>query len=319
MSISDNSSEQSMEEILASIRKIIAEEPPGSRPTPDQRAVNPLLRPSTGGRIDHDLEGLQASSSSSSGRAAAGVAASAHAKPSIDIDLSDLLEDAPAVMPAASAKLAVPVSDAFANWRSLPAAESKPASADAAAPTPPAAAAAVGVFDAPAAAAAATLPMAPKSSPATAPKPPTESASASTTGVFAKKPSFYPPQPLVVAAATAQPAALAPAPVVIPAAAAPAPTRVASGNVLVSPAPPAPAPAKAAERLNELVYRRYSCRVLLCRCYGQSRRHSTRTFRPIRAGRAVPDRESHSHVGIAHRRAAGIDTAALVAGYAEIG
>jgi hypothetical protein len=39
----EKTGEPSMEEILASIRKIIAEEPPGARPGPDGRAVNPLL------------------------------------------------------------------------------------------------------------------------------------------------------------------------------------------------------------------------------------------------------------------------------------
>lgn len=39
----DNAGEASMDEILASIRKIIADDPSGSRSGPDQRAVNPLF------------------------------------------------------------------------------------------------------------------------------------------------------------------------------------------------------------------------------------------------------------------------------------
>jgi cell pole-organizing protein PopZ len=50
----DKASEPSMEEILASIRKIIAEEPAGSRPGPDNRAVNPLLEGSS--RLGHRFD-----------------------------------------------------------------------------------------------------------------------------------------------------------------------------------------------------------------------------------------------------------------------
>lgn len=113
------SGEPSMEEILASIRKIIAEEPSGSRPTPETAAKAALGQASGAGAdaADEDLPAIlkapapqepQEKSAPLLGRIAGALrggtpglqARDPKSPPGVDADISDLLEDRPSVGPA---------------------------------------------------------------------------------------------------------------------------------------------------------------------------------------------------------------------------
>lgn len=206
----NKASEPSMEEILASIRKIIAEEPPGARPMPDQRAANPLLKggelraaipPIGEGRqpatLDHHPEPLRQLPSLD-------IPAGADRKPMrpIDDDLADLLDDAPtangaqtkspvfaSTPPAAANGVALkPADDPWAIWRTT-----RPGS-DRAEPVKP--------EPAPEAAAAAPAQPAPA---AVAAKPSVPVSAVPAPSYPAQKRGFYPPSGIAPGAVVSSP------------------------------------------------------------------------------------------------------------------
>ncbi len=171
MNRTDTAAEPTMEEILASIRKIIADEPGQTRKSPDPLAVNPLIKPAA------SASSIQVPSSRDAvfGDAVTPAApdpvfrseAAKSAPIAIKDDLADLL-DAPTVA-------AAPAAD---HWASLKSLRSAPA------PEAPA-------------------PVSEQSAPPAAVKsePPAPVAAAST-GPLARKSGFWPPSPTVAAPAT---------------------------------------------------------------------------------------------------------------------
>jgi cell pole-organizing protein PopZ len=224
--MTDKIGEPSMEEILASIRKIIAEEPQGS--APDRRAVNPLLA-GTERRSDSGEAPLPFSDRPppSLDRLSSALkpdpvppreqAASSRASP-LDDDLADLLDDHPGALPPVPFGIKVTATTDDESDEPAPSAERSPAATASAPPAPPASSASAS--SAPAEPALDEAPVSP--SPAIEPAPMVVTPPVSAMPPL-RKTGFYPPQRKLDQQSNTQRATFAPAtsaPAVAPAAAA---------------------------------------------------------------------------------------------------
>lgn len=204
MSRMDTAAEPTMEEILASIRKIIADEPGQARKSPDPLATNPLLKPAiSAASIQLPPDGRAAFGNAATPAPAAAQALGDSIKPvpiAIEDDLADLLDGPPvAIIPPAS--VSATVADPWASLKSLRSTSPAPAAPERKVPE-----AATG------AAPALTNGLAP----AAAPKDLAVVPAAASTGPLSRKSGFWPPagggtspvtQPAIAAQTPAAPVA----------------------------------------------------------------------------------------------------------------